>query len=255
MSVLAAITTSTSPPSITIAFWSFDYNTRELYNTGLDGVLVGDPTYTTSRLGYGAAISLNQSSSQFVSITTRNVPLNSRSFTIEAWIYPIALTVVDYGIFGQCQSQDTNLYFHFLSRNIKLYCGFWGNDVSGATTLTMNVWTDVACVYDSATFTQQVWLNGVLDGSRSASADQGTSGAISIGLWSHEYFNGYINEVRFKARAKTATELLNDATLFVYYSFDDGSLIDDSFNGIKGTVSGNITMTAGRVNQAIQFTL
>ncbi|CAF4753023.1 unnamed protein product, partial [Rotaria magnacalcarata] len=34
----------------------------------------------------------------------------------------------------------------------------------------MNVWQHVACVYDLTTGTQQVWLNGNLDGSRSASA-------------------------------------------------------------------------------------
>ncbi|CAF1486885.1 unnamed protein product, partial [Rotaria sp. Silwood1] len=173
-------TTTTTAASIATAFWSFDNNALELYN-GLDGTLFGLPSYTTSLLGYGAAISLTQSLTQYVAITSAIIPLNLRSFTIEAWIYPIGFTGGEYGIFGQCQSTSTNLCLHFTSRNDKLYCGFYGNDVQGVTTLTMNVWTHVACVYDSASQMQEVWLNGVLDGSHSASPYEGLWGTTTIG--------------------------------------------------------------------------
>ncbi|CAF4061513.1 unnamed protein product, partial [Rotaria magnacalcarata] len=172
-------TTSTSTAAfIDKAFWPFDNNALELYN-GLNGVLSGAPSYTTSFLGYGAAISLSQASSQYVSISPTVIPLDSRSFTIEAWIYPIGFTTSDFGIFGQCQATIINQCLHFTSRNIMLYCGFFGNDVAGVTTLTMNAWSHVACVYDSTTQIQQVWLNGVLDGSRSASPYQGLYGATT----------------------------------------------------------------------------
>ncbi|CAF4287090.1 unnamed protein product, partial [Rotaria sordida] len=121
-------TTTTTAAFIAGAFWPFDNNALELYN-GLNSTLSGLPSYTTSFLGYGAAINLDQSLSQFVSITPIVIPLNSRSFSIEAWIYPIGLTGGEYGIFGQCQSTSTNLCLHFTSRNNKLYCGFYANDV------------------------------------------------------------------------------------------------------------------------------
>ncbi|CAF1033925.1 unnamed protein product [Rotaria sordida] len=121
----------------------------------------------------------------------------------------------------------------------------------------MNVWTHVACVYDSATQTLQVWLNGVLDSSRSASPYLGTSGNTLIGAVSYinspSCFNGYIDQVRYKSRAKNSTELLNDASLYVYYSFDGGSILDNGPNGINATVYGSLSTTTGRVNQALQF--
>ncbi|CAF3884610.1 unnamed protein product [Rotaria sordida] len=121
----------------------------------------------------------------------------------------------------------------------------------------MNTWYHVACVYDSVTTAQQVWLDGSLDGSRLASAYNGLWGITTIGATfqsgNASTFNGYIDNVRFEARAKNSTEILNDATLHVYYSFDSGSLIDNGPNGINGTAYGNLLSTTGRVNQALQF--
>ncbi|CAF3930044.1 unnamed protein product [Rotaria sp. Silwood1] len=121
----------------------------------------------------------------------------------------------------------------------------------------MNVWAHVACVYDSTTQTQQLWLNGVLDASRWASPYLGTSGNTLIGAISYSSslysFNGYIDQVRYTARVKNSTELLNDASQYVYYSFDGGSIIDNGPNGINATISGTLSSTTGRVNQALQF--
>jgi hypothetical protein len=229
----------------------------ELLN-GYNGVASGNPPYTTSVLGHGAAISITASSSQYVSVTVKQVMFNSTSFTIEAWIYPISLTTTDFGIFGQCQSPTTSLCLHFTTRNVMLYCGFYANDIAGATTLTMNQWSHVACVYDLSSTTQQLWLNGVLDATRTASPYQGSSGPTTIGMVSYPmptnyYFNGYLDQVKYEPRAKSAYELLNDATLCAYYSFDGGSVLDGGPNGINGTLSGSVTTIAGRVNQALQF--
>ncbi|CAM4791846.1 unnamed protein product [Rotaria magnacalcarata] len=230
---------------------------RQLLNN-YNGVPYGSPTYTTSVLGHGAAISFTASSSQYVTVTVKQVLFNSTSFTIEAWIYPISLTATDFGIFGQCQSASTNLCLHFTTRNVMLYCGFYANDVAGSTTLTMNRWSHVACLYDLSTGLQQVWLNGVLDGSRTTTAFQGVSTATTIGMVSYPmptnyYFNGYLDQVRYEPRAKSQYELLNDATLSAHYSFDGGSILDEGPNGINLTSSGTITTIAGRVNQALQF--
>ena len=146
----------------------------------------------------------------------------------------------------------------FIVRNLKLCCGFWNNDLSGMTTLTMNTWSHVACVYNVATQTQQVWLNGVLDGARSSPPYQGSSAQTTIGVGyltppGLDFFNGYFDQMQFSIRAKNATEVLNDATLVVYYSFDGGSLLDNGPNGINATATGSLTSVTGRVNQAFQF--
>ncbi|CAF1612999.1 unnamed protein product [Rotaria magnacalcarata] len=229
-----------------------------MYDSCLDGTVNGTATYTTSFTGYGAAISFNQSSYQYVSIASGVLPLNCRSFTIEAWIYPISLlTSSDYGIIGQCQALTNFECFHFIIRGNKLYCGFFGSDVAGGTSVKMNEWCHVACVYDFATQAQQVWLNGYVDGSHICSPYNGSQGQTTIGASfhssTHAIFNGYIDNVRYEARAKNSTEILNDASLSVYHSFDGGSLNDSGPNDINGTVSGSLPITSGRVNQALQF--
>ncbi|CAF3791703.1 unnamed protein product [Rotaria sp. Silwood1] len=241
------------------AYWAFDNNALELYNSSLNGALSGSPSYVTGFNQYGQAISLIRSSTQYVYITPTVLPFNSRSFTIEAWIYPISFSSsTEYGIFGQCQSTSTNLCLYFVVRSNKLYCGFYNNDVQGSTSVTTNQWNHVACTYDSSTMTQKVWLDGNLDGSHSSSDYSGLSGITTIGatfeLGSAATFNGYIDNVRYESRAKNSTEIQNDATLQVYYSFDSSSLIDGGSNGINGTAySGSLSTTTGRVNQAIQF--
>ncbi|CAF5085610.1 unnamed protein product, partial [Rotaria magnacalcarata] len=67
------------------------------------------------------------------------------------------------------------------------------------------------------------------------------------------YFNGYLDQARYEQRAKSATELLFTATLFVQYSFDGGSLLDKGPNGINATASGSPTSIVGRLNGALQF--
>ncbi|CAF4554820.1 unnamed protein product, partial [Rotaria magnacalcarata] len=70
----------------------------------------------------------------------------------------------------------------------------------------MNRWSHAACVYDITTQTQQVYLNGVLDGSKSASPYQGSSGMLAIGMTympfpNNYYFNGYLDQARYEQRA------------------------------------------------------
>jgi hypothetical protein len=229
----------------------------DLYNN-FNANPFGSPTYTTSYLGTGAALELTRTSSQYAADIYTLLLFNSTSFTIEVWIYPISLTTDDYGIFGQCQANATNLCMFFIVRNLKLYCGFTNNDITGNTTITMNIWSHVACVYDLDSMTQQVWLNGVLDGSCSSPAYQGSLADTTIGVTyvtpsGSNFFNGYLDQMRFSLRAKNSTEILNDASLVVYYSFDGGSVYDNGPNGINATQTGTVTTVSGRVNQAVHL--
>jgi hypothetical protein len=238
-------------------FWSFDYNVLDLYNN-FNADTFGNPNYTESYIGIGAALSLNRIYSQYAAVTTPQLFFNSSSFTIETWIYPINLTNADYGIFGQCDNATTNFCMLFIVRNFSLCCSFWTNDLLGSTALTMNTWSHVACVYDLATLTLQLWLNGILDGNISRNGYQGSSGNTTIGVTyvtppGSNFFNGYFDQMQFSFCAKNATEILNDATLVVYYSFDGGSTYDNGPNGINASVSGNIIMVTGKVNEALLF--
>ncbi|CAF1573535.1 unnamed protein product, partial [Didymodactylos carnosus] len=68
------------------------------------------------------------------------------------------------------------------------------------------------------------------------------------------YFNGYIDNLQVVTRAKSATEILYDASLIAYYSFDlPYPNNDNGPNGLNGT-SANTATVIGRVNQAMRFT-
>ncbi|CAF1411372.1 unnamed protein product [Rotaria sordida] len=65
--------------------------------------------------------------------------------------------------------------------------------------------------------------------------------------------NGYIDNVALTTRAKSSVEILRDASLIAYYSFDSPNpTVDNGPNGLDGT-SNNIVTATGRVNEAMRF--
>lgn len=132
------------------------------------------------------------------------------------------------------------------------------DDQSGPTTLSNNIWYHVAFVYDYSISVQSIYLNGVLEGNRSSNPYKDLTGAIIIGAISNgtkNYFSGYIDQVSLVTRAKTPEEILYDATLVCYYSFDFNSYTDSgplSLNGLPINVT--FAVGNGRINNAISFT-
>ena len=105
------------------------------------------------------------------------------------------------------------------------------------------------------------FLSGLVDATHSGSAPcQITAGVQTIGAYWHGgagYFDGYIDQLQILFnRAKTASEILDDATLVVRYSMDCLSFpgLDSGPNGISGVANGLTTGEAGgRVGQAYLF--
>ena len=193
---------------------------------------------------------------QSVIITAPLLNLSYTSFTVEAWIYGISLTG-DNAIFSQCQCntcQDQCLYL--IIRNYKLYMGFTLDDVIGSTLLSINTWYHIAYVYDYSIQTQSLYVQGVLDSSRtSAGPYQGQSGSTVIGLssLSTSSFNGYIDNVKVATIAKSANRILAAATIVVHFSFDGSSLSQDvGPNQMNGTLS-NANAVSGKVGQGLAF--
>lgn len=137
------------------------------------------------------------------------------------------------------------------------HCIWIIDDSAGTTTITVNKWYHAAFVYDYSTSRQSVYLNGFLEGNRTSGVYQGTTGSITIGLIknSADYpFNGYIDQVSMVARAKTASEILFDAAVVCYYSFDSGSVYDSGPLGLNASVTGVSFASQGRINDAMSFT-
>jgi hypothetical protein len=95
--------------------------------------------------------------------------LTNVSFTIEAWIQPTAHpNPSDHDILGMCQSGSNDYCLQLLIRSQKLYFGFYGDDLTGGTAISLNQWINVAFVFDATTKQQTIYLNGYSDGSRTA---------------------------------------------------------------------------------------
>jgi hypothetical protein len=223
----------------------------------MNGAIYSPASTTQPYLGNGRALTLSGANQSYI-VSAPFLNLAYTSFTIEAWIYSTNVTG-DRGIFGQCAcSTCSNQCLFFLVRGDRLYAGFTLNDLSGSTAIAMNTWYHVAFVYNFAA-KQQIWyLNGVQDSIASnAQPYQGTNGSIQIGaalVYSGTcYFTGYIDNVKLITRAKSSTEILYDASVTAYYSFDLSSLnYDNGPNGLNGLLI-NTAVVSGRVNQAMSF--
>ena len=163
-----------------------------------------------------------------------------------------------YGIIGHCKNNAYHECFHVMLREQKLYFGLYGDDVAGNTVLTTLRWYHVACVFDCINLKQLIYLDGVVDGSHSASkCFQGSNQSLTFGTiffdnW-HSLFSGLLDQLSFTNRTKTAGEILQDATLTVNVPFDNNSTYDQGPLRINGSLVGNITYVPGRVGQAIEI--
>ena len=144
---------------------------------------------------------------------------------------------------GMCDSSTKDRCLHLIIRGNSTFFGFWDDDCSGSTIINVNQWYHFAFVYDYAALTQYIYLNGYLDCQHNTSGPYlGNSGSITIGANNNSYFRGtpspywtgYIDQVSYVSRAKTSDEILTDATLVAYYSFDSGSFYDLGPNKING---------------------
>ncbi|CAF4118355.1 unnamed protein product, partial [Rotaria sordida] len=255
-------TTTVSSRNVS-AYWTFDGTIADFYGV-YGGQLINSAGYTSSGsttqpyVGHGRALSLTSSSTQSFLVSTPFFDLSYTSFTIEAWIYSTLLTG-DHGIFGQCQCATCeNQCFYLIIRNSRLYIDFTSNYLSGSTTLSNGTWYHIAFVYNYETRQQILYLNGIQDAVKSSAQPyQGQNGSIHIGSTqvysTTNYYNGFIDNVLVTTRAKSSTEILRDASLMAYYSFDlPNPTVDSGPNGLDGTSNNTVTVT-GYINQAMRI--
>ena len=175
------------------------------------------------------------------------------------WIYIAdVITPQDIPIVAQCQSLALSRCLHLVVRNTNLYFGFYFDDLQGVTNLTASRWYHTAFVFDFATNEQSVYLDGVVDATCIASGPyQGVDGSVTIGTnfvtTNDRYFNGLMDQFYFVNRSKTSNEILRDATLTAYFSFDGNSIRDQGPLSINGSVAGNTSFVAGRQAEALQI--
>ncbi|CAF4243469.1 unnamed protein product, partial [Adineta steineri] len=207
------------------SYWAMENNVADSISN-LSGTTINSPTFYAQGINGGYALKLIRSSNQYITIPTYQ-SFVSTSFTVEMWMYPTSFSSGNsYGLFGQSASSTTDQDLALSIGGTVLRLSFWNDDVNSGTTLSANTWYHVAFVYDYSSRTQIIYINGVQDVSRSSAGPYlGASGAITIGnIYDNgNYpFDGYIDQVTLYMNARSASDILSDATLTTWHSFDCG---------------------------------
>jgi hypothetical protein len=240
------------------------FNSFGIYN----GLATNSAAYISPGItGYGYAMNFVSNNTQTM-VTIQNwITLNNASFTIEFWIYLTSAhnaTSGDMGLFGQCQNQTSDYCLHIIVRSGKILFTFYNDDAMGTTNLIAGVWYHIACTFARSTLHQILYVNGVSEYSGSVNSVFLATNTISTigvtyenGFTLPAYFqNGRIDQLSIAIHhTKTASDVLDDATLSAYFSFDSSTSfwLDNGPLFLNGTFSGNVTSVVGRVGQAIAF--
>ena len=162
-----------------LAWWRFEGSYADQIGNYNRSAATNASNFVTGYIGQAAFF--NASVPQI--IYTSFIPLNNASFTVEAWIKPIGYpNSQDHGIVGLCPTTANDQCLHITIRNQKFYYGFFADDLVGVTTLPLGQWAHTMFVFDVSTRRQVMYLNGILEGQRTASSVlKMTSGNFSIG--------------------------------------------------------------------------
>jgi hypothetical protein len=139
-----------------------------------------------------------------------NSPLyqfGSGDFTVEMWIYPTTVSVVQYLIDFRDPASTTSAgiqWFINTSAKTGCYVGTTGIITASTTSISANTWTHVALVKNgTGSGNYKIYINGAADATTGTNTTSLTQGFLSIGTSggqrntaSTDKFNGYIQDLR-----------------------------------------------------------
>jgi len=194
-----------------VGSWRFDEGSGttafDSSGNGNDGIIEGDAQWVKGQ--FGGALEFN---GQNARVVAPHIPLDSRSFTITMWVYPVLYTS-EQVVISQVQSNSTNTSLHYRiygpgSGRVRM--GFYSNDLDTTTNLDENNWYHITFWYDFENQNRRIYINGVLEAEASATPYLGTSGNTVIGMWDNtaQWFRGIIDDVRIYTRPLMDAEIL-----------------------------------------------
>lgn len=251
-------TFTTLPQSIvTRAYWSFDENFNNAYSL-YSSIPINNPTLCSSGIAGGRpALCVDFSQSQYVlANSTDTIDLSWSSFTVELWIYPYSFSNSnDRGIIGQCEDGVLNKCLLITIRGSVLRMTLYYYFCEATLSLSVYKWYHIALVYDYSQLKMLIYVDGVL-----ACTNAQSGGPLQISRlmpltigytpkFQQYYFDGRLDEISIIKRVKSSEEILADATLVAYYSFDNMPITDSGPNNIRPVLQNII-----HVDKSISFT-
>ena len=218
--------------------------TADTTGHGITGTLVNGATFTTAGK-YGNAVALD-GVNDYVDLGNPAALQLTGSMTVSAWIYATAFPGDDAAVVSRRDSSehgfqlDTTVDTGRRTIGFKLTNSSGGDMIRyGATTLQPNTWYNIAGVYDAASQTLHVYLNGQLDDGQlvgTVTATQQTS-ALDVEIGQRPgnpgayQFNGRIDDVRIADHAITQSQIQTDMATPVVagdWSYTTTALLDGS---------------------------
>lgn len=234
-----------------VAYYTFDDNTKDITNSGLDGTIYGSPSYVSGINGSSLEFHGNLGNSDYVRIpNNESIGMDGMDeLTFSMWIYPQSDSQY-WHIGGTTNDWDGDGYNFYLrgTKTNEEYTFTIDSSSSGdyarGGNIVINKWHHLAGTYDGTTM--RLYLDGVQIDTAS-----GKSGSINpndrdlyIGRiygYAQDYFYGRIDEVRVYNRALNITEIrgLNDTTPTCGNGIIEVSELCDSENIICDAGGGN----------------
>ena len=188
---------------------------------GIVGTLTNGPTFAAGK--YGNAVNLD-GVNDFVNLGNPAALQLTGSMTLSAWVNASSFPVDDAAVISKRGSGESGFQLDLTKDTGPRTIGFKLTTSSGgqmfrygATTLQPNTWYHIAGVYNAATQTMDVYLNGVLDNGALVgtvtSSQQNSTADVNIGRRSGVSgfeFAGRIDDVRIADRALTQLQIQTD---------------------------------------------
>jgi len=173
------------------------------------------------------------------------------SFTIEAWVYPVARpsSTVQW-IYGNITTATGNTQIGIsITTSGTMQLRTWNSVLTVTTsTIPLNAWTHVAAAFDGTTY--RLFINGILSASSTTIFTLSTNGAGTVGYngsqAGNELFTGYISNLRvvkgvavYIANFTPPTQPLTNIGGTSLLTCQSNRFIDNSTNNFAITVNGN----------------
>ena len=224
----------------------------------------GSPTAATGHGGGASLATAFNGTSQYLFIANASAPnlQITGNLTISAWVYPT--TGIQFGdIVGKFGASGSYGYTFDITAGgkIQLYVSPDGTALTGivgGTTLAINTWYHVACVYDGSYL--YLYVNGVSDATPVAysSGIKNTSTQFQIGIRTGGgYLKARGDDIAIWNRALSSSEIIQLYGLtddFVPYSVTDTGTGTDVATGTKYADQGNYLSDTGSGSDAVSYT-
>lgn len=233
--------------------WSLRSNNTMYHTTFMQNLTISNQScFRPGITGDGHAMKLSANLKQYF-IVDYFFDFRNINFSISAWIYLYSLE--SSLIFMQCKDMFPWVCISVTIQQEKIVFNSTQSKLYGRTSLRINRWYHFAVVYNDSSQIQILYLDGIEDGRNTSTAYTGSPNSLTIGGVPQKnttYFDGLINRLSIIASAMTATEVHDEATLSIYYSFDSTIEEDSGPNQIEGVAS-NVGSTVGIHNQSLSF--